>query len=137
VNSGHCQCLLTCAPVLYFLIFLQVCQSVRTQSRERDHRATNSKDRERSRDGELPLTASQTAARDRAIQQKRREIDEVRECNYTNTHVYLAIKDGYKQKEEAEDLRLGSETVCCSLNIHFKVLSLRRQKCLYLLWFNV
>ncbi|XP_072223914.1 uncharacterized protein [Leuresthes tenuis] len=59
-----------------------VCQSVRTQSRERDHRATNSKDRERSRDGELPLTGSQTAARDRAIQQKRREIDEVyyQEC---------------------------------------------------------
>ncbi|XP_017264870.1 periphilin-1 [Kryptolebias marmoratus] len=57
-------------------------QDERIQSKERDHRATKSKDGERSRDGELPLTASQTAARDRAIQQKRREIDEVyyQEC---------------------------------------------------------
>ncbi|XP_014902725.1 periphilin-1-like [Poecilia latipinna] len=54
---------------------ITVFQNERNQSRERDHR-------ERSRDGELPLTASQTAARDRAIQQKRREIDEVyyQEC---------------------------------------------------------
>ncbi|KAG7228217.1 hypothetical protein INR49_013380 [Caranx melampygus] len=51
--------------------------SDRNQSRERDHRGTKSKEREPSRDRELPLTASQTAARDRAIQQKRREIDEV------------------------------------------------------------
>ncbi|XP_032432992.1 periphilin-1 [Xiphophorus hellerii] len=51
-------------------IQITVFQNERNQSRERDHR-------ERSRDGELPLTASQTAARDRAIQQKRREIDEV------------------------------------------------------------
>ncbi|XP_047227507.1 periphilin-1 [Girardinichthys multiradiatus] len=59
-----------------------VFQNERNQSRERDHTATKSKDRERGRDGELPLTASQTAARDRAIQQKRREIDEVyyQEC---------------------------------------------------------
>uniref|UniRef100_A0A3Q2E2J3 Periphilin-1-like n=2 Tax=Cyprinodon variegatus TaxID=28743 RepID=A0A3Q2E2J3_CYPVA len=63
---------------MHFTVF----QNERNQSRERDHRATKSKDRERSRDGELPLTASQTAARDRAIQQKRREIDEVyyQEC---------------------------------------------------------
>lgn len=61
---------------------ITVFQNERTQSRERDHRATKSKERARSRDGELPLTASQTAARDRAIQQKRREIDEVyyQEC---------------------------------------------------------
>ncbi|XP_031701756.1 uncharacterized protein LOC116382667 [Anarrhichthys ocellatus] len=54
----------------------------RNQSRERDHSGTNSKERERSRDGELPSTASQTATRDRAIQQKRKEIDEVyyQEC---------------------------------------------------------
>ncbi|XP_043985941.1 periphilin-1 isoform X1 [Gambusia affinis] len=54
---------------------VKVFQNEQNQSRERDHR-------ERSRDGELPLTASQTAARDRAIQQKRREIDEVynQEC---------------------------------------------------------
>ncbi|XP_040921528.1 periphilin-1 [Toxotes jaculatrix] len=59
-----------------------VCQSDRNQSRERDHRGTKSKEREQSRDGELPSTVSQTAARDRAIQQKRREIDEVyyQEC---------------------------------------------------------
>nr|XP_015823734.2 periphilin-1 isoform X2 [Nothobranchius furzeri] len=59
-----------------------VFQDGRNQSRERDHRETTSKDREWSRDGELPLTASQMAARDRAIQQKRREIDEVyyQEC---------------------------------------------------------
>ncbi|KAM4571068.1 uncharacterized protein V3H82_010785 [Fundulus diaphanus] len=61
---------------------ITVFQNEGNQSRERDHRATKSNDRERSRDGELPLTASQTAARDRAIQQKRREIDEVyyQEC---------------------------------------------------------
>ncbi|XP_023278508.1 serine/arginine repetitive matrix protein 5-like [Seriola lalandi dorsalis] len=59
-----------------------VCQNDRNQSRERDHRGTKSKEREQGRDGELPLTASQMAARDRAIQQKRREIDEVyyQEC---------------------------------------------------------
>ncbi|XP_070696388.1 periphilin-1 [Pempheris klunzingeri] len=56
--------------------------SDRNQSRERDHRGTKSKERERSWDRELPSTASQTVARDRAIQQKRREIDEVyyQEC---------------------------------------------------------
>ncbi|CAN9515479.1 unnamed protein product [Ophioblennius macclurei] len=54
----------------------------RNQSRERDHRRSKSKDGERSRDRELPSTVSQTAARDRAIQKKRREIDEVyfQEC---------------------------------------------------------
>ncbi|XP_073326863.1 uncharacterized protein [Pagrus major] len=60
-----------------------VAQSDRNQSRERDHRGSKSKERERSsRDGELPSTASQTVARDRAIQQKRKEIDEVyyQEC---------------------------------------------------------
>ncbi|XP_071332680.1 periphilin-1 isoform X2 [Trachinotus anak] len=59
-----------------------VCQNERNQSRERDHRGTKSKEREQSRDGDLPLTARQTAARDRAIQQKRRAIDEVyyQEC---------------------------------------------------------
>ncbi|XP_040049380.2 uncharacterized protein LOC120829394 isoform X2 [Gasterosteus aculeatus] len=51
--------------------------SDRNQSRERDHTGTRSKERERSRDGELP-----PATRDRAIQQKRKEIDEVyyQEC---------------------------------------------------------
>ncbi|XP_033982531.1 periphilin-1 [Trematomus bernacchii] len=50
-------------------------QSDRSQSRE-------SKERERSRERELPSAASQTATRDRAIQHKRREIDEVyyQEC---------------------------------------------------------
>uniref|UniRef100_UPI0037E70741 periphilin-1 isoform X2 n=1 Tax=Semicossyphus pulcher TaxID=241346 RepID=UPI0037E70741 len=54
----------------------------RNQSGERDHRGSKSKERERSRDGDLPSAASQTVARDRAIQQKRREIDEVyyQEC---------------------------------------------------------
>ncbi|XP_040009934.1 periphilin-1 isoform X2 [Xiphias gladius] len=54
----------------------------RNQSRERDHRGTKSKEREHRRDGEFPSTASQMAARDRAIQLKRREIDEVyyQEC---------------------------------------------------------
>ncbi|XP_029363259.1 periphilin-1 [Echeneis naucrates] len=58
-----------------------ICQTEKNQ-RERDHRRTKSKEREQSRDRELPLTSSQTAARDRAIQQKRREIDEVyyQEC---------------------------------------------------------
>lgn len=63
----------------------QAGQSNRNQSRERDHRGTKSKERERSREGELPSTASQMTARDRAIQQKRREIDKVEECDYTNT----------------------------------------------------
>ncbi|XP_045912785.1 serine/arginine repetitive matrix protein 5 isoform X1 [Micropterus dolomieu] len=59
-----------------------VCQNDKNQSRERDHRGTKSKERERSRDGELPSTASQTVTRERAIQQKRREIDEMyyQEC---------------------------------------------------------
>nr|XP_046251796.1 periphilin-1 [Scatophagus argus]XP_046251797.1 periphilin-1 [Scatophagus argus] len=61
---------------------LIVAQSDRNQSSDRDHRGTKSKDRERSRDGELPSAVSQAVARDRAIQQKRREIDEVyrQEC---------------------------------------------------------
>ncbi|XP_068585701.1 arginine/serine-rich coiled-coil protein 2-like [Cebidichthys violaceus] len=54
----------------------------RNQSGERERSGTKSKERERSRDGELPSPASQTATRDRAIQQKRKEIDEVyyQEC---------------------------------------------------------
>ncbi|XP_053173575.1 periphilin-1 [Scomber japonicus] len=68
-------------------------QSGRNQSRERDHRGTKSKERERSRDGELPSTTSQTAARDRAIQQKRREIDEVyyQECEMFGLVVKMLI----------------------------------------------
>lgn len=61
---------------------LQVCQSDRKQSNKRDHRGTKSKEREQSRDGELPSTASQTVALDTAIQQKRREMYEVEECHY-------------------------------------------------------
>ncbi|XP_063735584.1 periphilin-1 isoform X2 [Eleginops maclovinus] len=59
-----------------------VYQSERSQSQERDHKGSKSKERERSRERELPSTASQAATRDRAIQQKRREIDEVyyQEC---------------------------------------------------------
>ncbi|XP_044207730.1 periphilin-1-like [Thunnus albacares] len=70
-----------------------VSQSGRNQSKERDHRGTKSKERERSRDLELPLTASQTAARDRAIQQKRREIDEVyyQECEMFGLVVKMLI----------------------------------------------
>ncbi|CAJ1084950.1 periphilin-1 [Xyrichtys novacula] len=58
-----------------------VYHSDRNQSRERDHRGSNSRERERSRDRDPP-SASQTMARDRAIQKKRREIDEVyyQEC---------------------------------------------------------
>ncbi|XP_041802165.1 uncharacterized protein LOC121613006 isoform X2 [Chelmon rostratus] len=59
-----------------------VCQSDRKQSNKRDHRGTKSKEREQSRDGELPSTASQTVALDTAIQQKRREMYEVEECHY-------------------------------------------------------
>ncbi|KAK2897483.1 hypothetical protein Q8A73_013863 [Channa argus] len=59
-----------------------ICQNDRKQSRERDHRGAKSKERERSRDREPPSTLSQMVARDRAIQQKRRDIDEVyyQEC---------------------------------------------------------
>ncbi|XP_034550742.1 periphilin-1 [Notolabrus celidotus] len=59
-----------------------VYHSDRNQSRERDHRGSKSRERERSRERDPPSTASQTVARDRAIQQKRREIDEVyyQEC---------------------------------------------------------
>uniref|UniRef100_A0A4W6EQA0 Periphilin-1 C-terminal domain-containing protein n=1 Tax=Lates calcarifer TaxID=8187 RepID=A0A4W6EQA0_LATCA len=68
-----------------FMPGTEVCENsdnIHTHSRERDHRGTKSKEREQSRDRELPSTASQTAARDRAIQQKRKEIDEVyyQEC---------------------------------------------------------
>ncbi|XP_028266385.1 arginine/serine-rich coiled-coil protein 2 isoform X2 [Parambassis ranga] len=64
-----------------------VCESDRNQSRERDRRRT------KSRDGELPSTVSQTAARDRAIQQKRREIDEVyhQECEMFGFVVKMLI----------------------------------------------
>uniref|UniRef100_A0A3Q0T2H4 Periphilin-1 C-terminal domain-containing protein n=1 Tax=Amphilophus citrinellus TaxID=61819 RepID=A0A3Q0T2H4_AMPCI len=59
---------------------------------ERDHRGTKS--RERSRDRELPSTVSQTAARDRAIQQKRKEIDEVyyQECEMFGFVVKMLIE---------------------------------------------
>ncbi|XP_029912414.1 putative uncharacterized protein DDB_G0271982 isoform X2 [Myripristis murdjan] len=50
-------------------------ESERNQSRERDHKG--GKGKERSRDRELSSTVSQAAARNRAIQQKRREIEEV------------------------------------------------------------
>lgn len=78
-------------PALFSIFpFLQICQSDRNQSRERDHRGTKSKEREPSRERELPLTASQTAARDRAIQQKRREIDEVEGVSlHKHTHAHL------------------------------------------------
>ncbi|KAM3617372.1 uncharacterized protein V6R79_005393 [Siganus canaliculatus] len=57
-------------------------QSDRNQSRERDHKRNRSKERERSGDREPSINTSQMVARDRAIQQKRREIDEVyyQEC---------------------------------------------------------
>ncbi|XP_034446490.1 periphilin-1 isoform X2 [Hippoglossus hippoglossus] len=59
-----------------------VCLNDRSHSKKSDHTGSESKEKEQSRDRELPLTASQTPTRDRAIQQKRREIDEVyyREC---------------------------------------------------------
>ncbi|XP_034393889.1 periphilin-1 [Cyclopterus lumpus] len=54
----------------------------RNQSWQRDHTGAKGSERERSREGDPPSTASQTATRDRAIQKKRREIDEVyyQEC---------------------------------------------------------
>ncbi|XP_005931789.1 periphilin-1 isoform X2 [Haplochromis burtoni] len=66
--------------------------SNRNQSRERDHKGTKSK--ERSGERELPSTVSQTAARDRAIQQKRKEIDEVyyQECEMFGFVVKMLIK---------------------------------------------
>ncbi|XP_060930819.1 periphilin-1 [Limanda limanda] len=59
-----------------------VCLSDRSHIKKSDHRGSNSKEKEQSRDRELSLTASQTTTRDRAIQQKRKEIDEVyyQEC---------------------------------------------------------
>ncbi|KAM7404916.1 hypothetical protein PAMP_012220 [Pampus punctatissimus] len=68
-------------------------QSSRNQNRERDHRGSKSIERERSRDSELPLTVGQTAARDRAIQQKRKEIDEVyyQECEMFGLVVKMLI----------------------------------------------
>ncbi|XP_063320503.1 periphilin-1 [Pelmatolapia mariae] len=66
--------------------------SDRNQSRERDHKGTKSK--ERSGERELPSTVSQTAARDRAIQQKRKEIDEVyyQECEMFGFVVKMLIE---------------------------------------------
>lgn len=71
-----------------------VSQSDRSQSRESDHKGSKSKERERSRDGELPSTASQTVARDLAIQQKRKEIDEVyyQECEMFGLVVKMLIE---------------------------------------------
>ncbi|RVE70729.1 hypothetical protein OJAV_G00067200 [Oryzias javanicus] len=86
--------------------------SDRHQSSERDHRASKSKDGEWSRDMELPLTASQTAARDRAIQLKRREIDEVyyQECEIFSLVVKMLIAkdpslEGPIQSSLQENLR--------------------------------
>lgn len=86
------------SPTLSRLL-LQTGQSNRNQSSEKDHKGTKSKDRERSREGELPSTASQMAARDRAIQQKRREIDEVVKSVHKHTHT-LAEQLAIKRKEE-------------------------------------
>ncbi|XP_026189392.1 periphilin-1 [Mastacembelus armatus] len=89
-----------------------VCQNDRNQSRERDHRGTKSKERERSRDRELPSTVSQTVARDRAIQQKRREIDEVyyKECEMFGLVAKMLIEkdpslEGPIQSSLQENLR--------------------------------
>lgn len=82
-------------------LLLQAGQSSRNQSRGKDQKATKSKDRERSREGELPSTASQMAARDRAIQQKRREIDEVVKSFHKHTHTLaeqLVIKRGEEER---------------------------------------
>uniref|UniRef100_A0A3P9LGU8 Periphilin-1 C-terminal domain-containing protein n=1 Tax=Oryzias latipes TaxID=8090 RepID=A0A3P9LGU8_ORYLA len=86
--------------------------SDRHQSSEINHRASKSKDREWSKDMELPLTASQTAARDRAIQQKRREIDEVyyQECEMFSLVVKMLIAkdpslEGPIQSSLQENLR--------------------------------
>nr|XP_020441077.1 periphilin-1-like [Monopterus albus] len=71
-----------------------VSQSDKNQSRERDHRRTKSKERERSRDGALLSTGSQMVVRDRAIQQKRREIDKVyyQECEMFGLVVKMLIE---------------------------------------------
>nr|XP_019951548.1 PREDICTED: periphilin-1-like [Paralichthys olivaceus] len=71
-----------------------VCQKNRNHSRERDHKGTKSKEKEQSRDRELPLTVNQTTTRDRAIQQKRREIDEVyyQECEMFGLVTKMLIK---------------------------------------------
>ncbi|XP_047429134.1 periphilin-1 isoform X2 [Mugil cephalus] len=64
-----------------------VYQSDWSQGRDRDHRGTSSRDRE------LPSVVSQTVARDRAIQKKRREIDEVyyQECEIFGLVVKMLI----------------------------------------------
>ncbi|XP_070825155.1 periphilin-1 [Chaetodon trifascialis] len=60
-------------------------QSDRKQSIKRDHQGTKSKERGRSRDRELPSTASQTVAQDTSIQQRRRDMYEAEECHYRGT----------------------------------------------------
>lgn len=89
---------------LFFFTFL-IRQSNRNQSRERDHRGTKSK--ERSGERELPSTVSQTAARDRAIQQKRKEIDEVDGVSlhshthaHSHAHTRVGRRGSYKQKSK-------------------------------------
>lgn len=89
-----------------------VSQSDRNQSRDRDHRGSKSKEREGSRDGEPPSTVSQTMARDRAIQQKRREIDEVyyQECEMFGLVAKMLIEkdqslEGPIQSSLQENLR--------------------------------
>ncbi|XP_071776901.1 uncharacterized protein LOC139928310 [Centroberyx gerrardi] len=68
-------------------------ESERNQSRERDHKGAKGKERERSRDREPHSAASQTAARNRAIQHKRREIEEVyrQDCDTFGVVVRMLI----------------------------------------------
>lgn len=70
-----------------------VSKSDRSKSRESDHRGSRSSERERNRDEEHPSAASQAAARDRAIQKKRKEIDEVyyQECEMFGLVVKMLI----------------------------------------------
>lgn len=86
------NCLITTVQLSVSLGFIfQAGESNRNQSSDRDHRGTKSKERERSWEEELPSAEGHAVARDRAIQRKRREIDEVKECHYANT---LTLAEG-------------------------------------------
>lgn len=94
-----------------------------TSSRDKDVQTSEREPTQRtpgtSRDEEVPATLSQTAARDRAIQQKRKEIDEVyfQECEMFGLVVKMLIEkdpslEGPIQSSLQENLReIGSRCV--------------------------
>ncbi|XP_008317647.1 periphilin-1-like isoform X2 [Cynoglossus semilaevis] len=75
------------------------------RTRKLDQRKTSSKERGQSRDSEPPETVSSTTARDRAIQKKRREIDEV---YYQECEMFGLVTKMLIQKDRSLELLIQS-----------------------------